>query len=238
MSSNASVSSSALQKGAEGMNPTAFVAPPVTFYVRRGKRWLDIAFSAVVLLLLSPLFLLLAILIRLTSPGPATYRQKAVGQGGRLFDYYKFRTMYVGSDDTRHREAVRQVVQSREPVGRDAAGRPVYKILNDPRVTPLGRLLRKFSLDELPQFFNVLKGDMSVVGPRPPLPYEAEFYSDTERQRLTVRPGITGLAQVTVRHHLNFDETMSHDFEYIRRQSLLMDLTIMAQTLPALLRGA
>jgi lipopolysaccharide/colanic/teichoic acid biosynthesis glycosyltransferase len=213
------------------------VAPPNTNYVRWGKRCIDIALSFVLLLLLAPLHLLLAAIIRLTTPGPAIFCQKAVGQGGRLFDYYKFRSMYTGSQNELHRQIVRQVVQRGEPVTRDAEGRPIFKITCDPRVTPVGRILRKYSMDEWPQFYNVLRGDMSLVGPRPPLPYEAELYNDFQRQRLLVRPGITGLAQVKARHRASFEEMVQYDLEYIRRQSFLLDLKLMLGTIPALLKG-
>lgn len=232
-----SMNSSVSRAGAEAVTPAGSASPPPTFYTRWGKRWLDVGFSSCTLLLLSPLLALVAILVKLTSSGPALYRQKAVGKGGRLFDYYKFRTMYTGSDDAEHRKVVRQVVQSQGPIGYDAEGRPVYKIIDDPRVTPLGRFLRRFSLDEMPQFYNVLRGDMSVVGPRPPLPYEAELYNADQRQRLAVRPGITGLAQVTVRHRGSFQEALVYDLEYIKHQGLLLDLRITLKTVPALLKG-
>lgn len=238
MSQTASVSSSVPRGGPEGIGPVGAATVPTTFYVRRGKRWLDILVSGVALVLSSPLLLLLGTLIRLTSRGPAIFRQKVVGRGVNLFVFYKFRTMYVGADDARHREAIRQYVQFQQPVAKDAEGKPVYKILDDPRVTPLGRFLRKCSLDELPQFYNVLRGDMSAVGPRPPLPYEAELYNAHQRQRLAVRPGITGLAQVTHRHRASFEEMLRYDLVYINRQSFWLDLKIMLKTVPALLRGA
>jgi len=217
--------------------PVESVTPPNTIYVRWGKRCIDLVLSLVALLLLAPLHLLLAVVIRLTSPGPALFCQKAVGKGGRLFDYYKFRSMYTGSQSDVHRQVIRQVVQRGEPVTHDAEGRPIFKITSDPRVTPIGRILRKYSVDELPQLYNVLRGDMSLVGPRPPLPYEAELYDAFQRQRLAVRPGITGLAQVKARHRASFEEMVAYDLEYIRRQSLLMDLKLMLWTIPALLRG-
>jgi len=211
--------------------------PPSTIYVRWGKRCVDMALSFLALVVLAPLNLVVAVIIRLTTPGPAIFSQKAVGKGGRLFDYYKFRSMYTGSSNAKHREATRQVVQRGEPLTRDSEGRPIFKIISDPRVTPVGRLLRKYSVDEWPQFYNVLRGDMSLVGPRPPLPYEAELYNDFQRQRLAVRPGITGLAQVKGRHRASFDEMVQYDLEYIRHQSFLLDLKLMLWTIPALLKG-
>ena len=213
------------------------VTPPDTTYVRWGKRCVDIVFSLVGLLVLAPLHLLLAAVVRVTSPGPAIFCQKAVGKGGRLFDYYKFRSMYNGSQTHMHRQVIRQVVQRGEPVTHDSEGQPVFKITSDPRVTPVGRILRKYSVDELPQLYNVLRGDMSLVGPRPPLPYEAELYDAFQRQRLQVSPGITGLAQVKARHRASFEKMLQYDLEYIRRQSLLLDLKLMLWTVPALLKG-
>jgi len=213
------------------------VTPPDTTYVRWGKRCVDIVFSLAALLLLAPLHLLLAAVVRVTSPGPAIFRQKAVGRGGRLFDYYKFRSMYNGSQTHLHRRVIRQVVQRGEPVTHDSEGRPVFKITSDPRVTPVGRILRKYSVDELPQLYNVLRGDMSLVGPRPPLLYEAELYDAFQRQRLLVSPGITGLAQVKARHRASFERMLQYDLEYIRRQSLFLDLKLMLWTIPALLKG-
>lgn len=213
------------------------VTPRNTIYVRWGKRCIDIALSLVALVLLAPLHLLLALVVKLTSPGPALFCQKAVGRGGRLFDFYKFRSMYAGSQNEVHRQVVRQVVQRGEPVTHDSEGRPIFKIVSDPRVTPVGRILRKYSVDELPQLYNVLRGDMSLVGPRPPLPYEAELYDAFQRQRLLVPPGMTGLAQVKARHRASFEEMVQYDLEYIRRQSLLLDLKLMLWTIPALLKG-
>jgi len=213
------------------------VTPRKTIYVRWGKRCFDIALSLVALVLLAPVHLLLALVVKLTSPGPAIFRQKAVGKGGRLFDFYKFRSMYSGAPTDVHRQAVRQVVQRGEPVAHDSEGRPIFKIVSDPRVTPVGRILRKYSVDELPQLYNVLRGDMSLVGPRPPLPYEAELYDAFQRQRLLVPPGMTGLAQVRARHRASFEEMVKYDLEYIRRQSLLLDLKLMLWTIPALLKG-
>jgi lipopolysaccharide/colanic/teichoic acid biosynthesis glycosyltransferase len=231
------VSSSLRAVGAEEMESEGSVVPPATFYGRVGKRWLDVALSLLALLLLSPLLAFLAFLIKLTSVGPALFRQKAQGRGGRSFDFYKFRTMYCTAGDEEHRRVIRHVLQSREPVGYDSKGRPVYKITDDPRVTPVGRILRKFSLDELPQFYNVLRGEMSVVGPRPSFTYEAELYNDHQRLRLTIRPGITGLAQVTVRHFACFEEVVRCDLDYIRRLSFSLDLAIILKTIPALCRG-
>lgn len=221
----------------EGGKWVGCVTPPNTIYVRWGKRCIDIALSLVALVLLAPLHLLLAVVVKLTSPGPAIFCQKAVGKGGRLFDFYKFRSMYSGSQTDVHRQVIRQVVQRGEPVTHDSEGRPVFKITSDPRVTPVGRILRKYSVDELPQLYNVLRGDMSLVGPRPPLPYEAELYDDFQRQRLLVPPGMTGLAQVKARHRASFEEMVHYDLEYIRRQSLLLDLKLMFWTIPALLKG-
>jgi len=198
------------------------------------KRLLDIVVSLTALILLSPLWLGIALAIRLTSPGPVIYRQRRViGKNGREFTAYKFRTMCVDTDDSAHKNAVAQFVQdNKAPVVVEDHGRikPIYKIVDDPRITPLGYHLRRTGLDEAPQFINVLRGEMSIVGPRPPLYYEYELYNDWHKQRLSVLPGITGLYQVTARSAVSFDEMVHIDLEYIRKRSLWLDLKIMFLT--------
>jgi lipopolysaccharide/colanic/teichoic acid biosynthesis glycosyltransferase len=198
------------------------------------KRLLDIVVSLTALILLSPLWLGITLAICLTSPGPAIYRQRrVVGKGGREFTVYKFRTMYVDADDAAHKNAVAQFVrENKAPVVIENHGKikPVYKIANDPRITPLGYHLRRTGLDEAPQFINVLRGEMSIVGPRPPLYYEYELYNDWHKQRLSVLPGITGLYQVTARSAVSFDEMVRIDLEYIQKRSLWLDLKIMLLT--------
>ncbi len=197
------------------------------------KRVMDIAISSVVLIAAAPLCLLIAIAIRLTSSGSALYRQRAaVGRGGRSFTLYKFRTMRDDAQDTSHREAIARCGKGEIGADQEAkgAGGPVYKMVNDPRVTRLGRFLRKTGLDEIPQFYNVVRGDMSIVGPRPPVAYEYEQYDERQRRRLAIRPGITGLYQVSARSQVSLERMVEIDLEYIRRRSFTLDLSIMLRT--------
>jgi exopolysaccharide biosynthesis polyprenyl glycosylphosphotransferase len=193
------------------------------------KRALDVAGGAGLLVLLSPLFLLVAALIKIDSAGPVFYRQTRVGKGGAVFQCMKFRSMRVGAD----------LLREELDTLNEAQG-PLFKIRADPRLTRVGRLIRRTSLDELPQLWNVLRGEMSLVGPRPPLPEEVERYEDWHRRRLEVVPGITGLWQVSGRSELTFDEMVMLDLYYIENWSLGLDLQILARTLPTVLaaRGA
>jgi lipopolysaccharide/colanic/teichoic acid biosynthesis glycosyltransferase len=165
----------------------------------------------------------IAVLVRVTSPGPALFRQERIGRDGHAFTIWKFRTMYAGSD-------------SRLPASNDADG-VLFKLRRDPRVTPIGRILRRYSLDELPQLLNVLHGDMSLVGPRPPLPSEVEQYGDDVRRRLLVKPGLTGLWQVSGRSDLPWEECVRLDLRYVENWSISFDLLILARTLLAVVRG-
>lgn len=203
------------------------------------KRVVDLFGSAMALLVLSPLMLLIAILTKLTSRGPVLFRQKRLGQHGRPFDVLKFRTMYCSSDQGVHKAYVSRFIAGCESEGEFQQGQAkVYKLANDHRVTPLGRLLRKASLDELPQFWNVLEGDMSLVGPRPPISYELEFYDLWHRRRLLdVKPGITGLWQVKGRSRIKFNEMVRLDLEYARTWSLWLDLKILFRTPRAVISG-
>jgi lipopolysaccharide/colanic/teichoic acid biosynthesis glycosyltransferase len=195
------------------------------------KRALDIAITAVALVLLSPAWIVIAILVKATSPGPALFTRTVVGQYGLRFKYYKFRTMRA-SDDAHHLEWLREFVVNDKPyVGKD------FKIRNDPRVTPVGKVLRRTSLDEVPQLINVLRGEMSVVGPRPPIEYEYELYDDLARRRLAVKPGITGLYQVTARSAVPFSEMLRLDLEYIEKRSVWLDLRIMLITPAVMITG-
>jgi lipopolysaccharide/colanic/teichoic acid biosynthesis glycosyltransferase len=183
--------------------------------------------------LLLPFWAMIGLAIRLTSPGPALYRGCVVGKGGRKFTYYKFRTMRANNDDTVHRNFIKGYVTSDKPfleTGNGTEKKPVYKVVNDPRITPLGKILRRYSIDEFPQFINVLRGEMSIVGPRPPVCFEYELYDDRARKRLVVPPGITGYAQVRKRGTASFSEMLDLDLDYIRRRSLFFDLRIMAET--------
>ncbi len=199
------------------------------------KRVIDIVGSLLALLFLLPVFAIIAIVVKLTSRGPVLFRQKRIGQYGKMFDFYKFRSMRVGNDTTVHREYVTKLIDGLEHV-RQANGN--YKLMDDPRVTPIGRVLRKTSLDELPQFANVLLGDMSLVGPRPPLPYEFERYRTWHQRRvLEIKPGLTGLWQVEGRSRTTFDEMVRMDLRYARTQSLWLDLKIILQTPAAMFSG-
>ena len=197
------------------------------------KRSIDVAGSLAALLALSPLFAIIAALIKLTSQGPVFFKQKRVGQFGEEFTCFKFRSMYLNNDPAIHQEYIRNLINKKVD---DSDG--MFKIKNDPRVTPIGRLIRKTSLDELPQFINVLKGDMSLVGPRPPIRYEVENYSLWHRRRIMgARPGITGEWQVYGRSRTTFDEMVRMDLHYIRNQSLWLDLKILFKTPFAALSG-
>lgn len=192
------------------------------------KRVMDVVGSVVALILFLPFFLVIPPLIKLTSKGPVLFRQERVGQYGRKFTFLKFRSMYLNCDDRIHRDYIKQLMEGKNY---EKGGEKVFKITNDPRITPLGRFLRKSSLDELPQFFNVLAGDMSLVGPRPPIPYEFRNYDVWHRNRLMKRkPGITGLWQVKGRSLTTFDGMVRMDLKYIREWSLWLDIKILLQT--------
>lgn len=198
------------------------------------KRVVDLVGSLGILLFVSPLLALIALTIKLTSKGPIVFRQERLGQFGSRFNCLKFRTMYVNNDPKIHQEYVRQFIAGQLAHGADR----VYKIVDDPRVTPLGRILRKTSLDELPQFLNVLRGEMSLVGPRPPVPYEFEVYDIWHRRRvLEVKPGITGLWQVSGRSRTSFDDMVRLDLRYARSWSLWLDVKILMATPRAVING-
>jgi len=198
------------------------------------KRGLDIAGSLFGLVILSPVFLTVALGIKLTSKGPVLFKQDRVGQWGKTFTFLKFRSMYVNSDESSHKEYVTKLItrgNGTSPVEERKGGEVVYKMTRDRRITPLGNILRKTSLDELPQFINVLKGEMSLVGPRPPIPYECEMYDLWHRNRLlAMKPGITGLWQVEGRSQRTFDEMVRLDLKYIGGWSIWLDLKIMVKT--------
>lgn len=196
------------------------------------KRVIDVAVSLLALLLLAPVFLIISMLIKLTSKGPVLFRQERVGEFGKRFQFLKFRSMYEKNDHSIHKSYVEALIAGKANGGRSNGHRqPVYKLQNDPRITPIGKFLRKSSLDELPQFWNVLKGEMSLVGPRPPIPYEVASYDIWHRRRiLEAKPGITGLWQVRGRSSTTFDEMVRIDLEYVRGWSLGLDLKILLQT--------
>lgn len=190
------------------------------------KRSLDIVGSIAGLVLFSPFFAVLPVLIKLYSKGPVFFLQNRIGRNGRPFKVLKFRSMYLDNDDIIHREYTRKLIK-----GEVDGAEGVFKIQGDPRVTPIGRYLRKYSLDELPQFINVLKGDMALVGPRPPIRYEVENYSGWQRNRLMgKKPGITGLWQVTGRSSTSFDDMVRLDLRYLRGWSVVLDLKILLRT--------
>ena len=201
------------------------------------KRIIDIVFSVLGLIALSPLMLVIALLVRRSSKGPVLFRQRRIGQFGVPFTFLKFRSMYPDNDSRIHQEYVaRLIAGNAESHNGNNSGKTTYKIVNDPRVTPLGRFLRKSSLDELPQLINVLKGEMSLVGPRPPVPYEFERYQVWHKRRVVeVKPGITGLWQVHGRSKTTFDEMVRLDLRYVRAWSLWLDVKILAQTPKAVL---
>jgi lipopolysaccharide/colanic/teichoic acid biosynthesis glycosyltransferase len=202
------------------------------------KRALDLMGAVVGLVVLSPVLVVLAVLIRLDSEGPAVFRQTRIGRFGRPFTCYKFRTMYANASEQAHRAYIE--AYSRGEVA--AANNPAapFKIERDPRITRLGRFLRRSSLDELPQLINVLKGDMSLVGPRPDVAYSVALYKDWHKLRLATQPGITGLWQIKGRGRVSYEEGMRLDCEYVQQQCLSLDIAILLQTLPAVLtmRGA
>ncbi len=195
-----------------------------TFYLAAGKRALDVVGALVGLVVGAPLLLLVALCIKLESRGPVLYRSKRVGRGGRVFTFYKLRSMVDGADRSRH-----HLSHLNETDG------PVFKIARDPRVTRIGRFLRTTSIDEMPQLINVLRGDMSLVGPRPPLAEEVAQYEPWQLRRLDVRPGLTCLWQISGRSRIGFQEWMRLDLEYIRMQSFGLDLKILVRTIPAVL---
>jgi lipopolysaccharide/colanic/teichoic acid biosynthesis glycosyltransferase len=183
------------------------------------KRLLDLVVASMALMLLSPVMLVAAMAVKFSSSGPMIFRQHRLGRGGIPFVFYKFRSMHTGNDDSIHRNYVQSLIKGEhDKVNQCSEGDPLYKIKQDPRVTRVGRFIRKYSIDELPQLFNVLKGDMSLVGPRPPLPYVAE------------KPGLTGLWQVEGRSKVSFDEMVRMDIRYIRNCCLSLDLRIMLKT--------
>ena len=203
------------------------------------KRAMDIVGSLLLMLILAPVLAAIAIAIKLTSKGPVIFRQERLGQFGNTFECLKFRTMFTDNDPKIHREYVRSFIAGKvKEINGSEAGTVAYKIKNDPRVTPVGRFLRRMSLDEFPQFWNVLRGEMSLVGPRPPLRYEFEAYDFWHRRRvLEVRPGVTGLWQVVGRSRTSFDDMVRMDLRYCQRWSLWLDLRILLATPMAVFTG-
>jgi lipopolysaccharide/colanic/teichoic acid biosynthesis glycosyltransferase len=205
------------------------------------RRLLDIVVAGTALLALSPLLALITLAIRLESRGPAIFRQRRLGCERRPFTILKFRTMRHGADAAPHREYVRTLIEHAVGAGQastHAVGsrrRRLYKLSVDDRVTRVGRFLRAWSLDELPQLVNVLRGEMALVGPRPVIPYEVEHYPEHYLRRFAVKPGLTGLWQISGRNERTYEEMVRFDIEYAQRASLLLDLSILARTLPVVL---
>ena len=191
------------------------------------KRFMDIVLAVISLIAASPVFLLTAFLVKVTSPGPIIFSQIRVGKYGRHFKFYKFRSMYIDAE-ARKAELLKH---------NESGDGVIFKMKHDPRITPIGRFIRKFSIDELPQLFNVLLGDMSLVGPRPPLPSEVRAYSLEERKRLNITPGITCIWQVSGRSELPFQQQMALDKQYIASRSAWKDFLILLKTVPAILTG-
>jgi len=208
---------------------------PLTGTAWTDKRTFDIILSLFAIVILSPLFLAIAIGIKLSSKGPVIFKQVRIGKNGRPFDFYKFRSMHMGTDDSRHKEYVTDFIKDK--TRSDETNINVFKIKDDPRIFKFGKFIRKTSLDEFPQFFNVLKGDMSLVGARPCLPYEWDYYREWHKNRLNVVPGCTGLWQALGRSSVSFEEMVILDLYYISNMSLWFDFKIVLQTFPVIFLG-
>ena len=208
-----------------------------TGHARRGvllRRALDVVLAALALVLLSPVLLVVAVALRLDSPGPVLFRQRRLGRHMVPFTVHKFRTMQSGANDDMHREYVRTLINGAQLKPQPPEG--LYKLVVDDRITRVGRVLRSWSLDELPQLWNVLRGEMSLVGPRPVIPYEAEIYPSSYLRRFDVKPGLTGLWQVSGRNECSYDEMVRLDIDYVERASFRLDLAILIRTFSVVLR--
>ncbi len=206
-----------------------------TLYYPQLKRAVDIVCTCGLLAVFGPLMLLIALAVKLHSPGPVFFRQQRIGKNGELFTMLKFRSMRVGNHSDVHRQHMQRLI--RENARPQDVGAASLKMTYDPRITGVGKLIRKVGLDELPQLINVLRGDMSLVGPRPPLPYEYELYNEWHKQRLQVLPGITGLWQVTAHNQVSFEEMVEIDLRYISTMSPWLDIKIMVATPLEMVRG-
>ena len=195
------------------------------------KRLLDVIVALSMLIVLAPVMLIVAIAIKLDSQGPVIFRQTRIGKNHRPFTFYKFRSMRHNNDCSEHRLFVQSLIKG------NGGCSGTYKLTGDKRITRVGKFIRKTSLDELPQLFNVIKGDMSLVGPRPPIPYEVAEYKDWHHRRLAVMPGLTGLWQVEGRSSVSFDDMVAMDIAYVERRSLALDIKLLAQTVPVVLAG-
>lgn len=202
------------------------------------KRTLDVLGSLVGLILFSPLFIIVSLAIKMDSPGPIIFKQTRLGKSGQKFEFLKYRSMRVNNDDRIHREYVSNLIRGKlEKINQGDEKKPVFKMKNDPRVTRVGKIIRKLSLDELPQFWNVLRGDMSLVGPRPPISYEIEKYEPWHLRRiLEMKPGISGLWQVEGRNTTSFDDMVRLDLRYVRNWSIWLDIKILLKTIGEVFR--
>jgi lipopolysaccharide/colanic/teichoic acid biosynthesis glycosyltransferase len=219
------------------LSPPTSDAIPLKEKYLRAKRVLDILLTLLFFPLIGLMMLIVAILIRVDSTGPILYRQKRVGLDGVEFEMLKFRSMYVNNDDAIHRAAVKHYINGDALNDSNSPASTSYKLERDPRITSVGRIIRKLSLDELPQFFNVLHGEMSLVGPRPPLSYEVEEYSSRSCMRLCGKPGITGIWQVYGRSRVTFDEMVEMDITYLQQQSIVQDIKLIILTIPVVASG-
>ncbi|MDQ2805874.1 MAG: sugar transferase [Chloroflexota bacterium] len=214
---------------------TLFASPDQrnSFYIAYGKRMLDVTLAGLLLLLTAPLLVVIAVLVVLDSPGPALFVQERVGKDGTVFWMFKFRTMHAANDPLIHEQHVQRMI--RENTEPQPGGS--LKMAADPRVTRLGRRLRRSSLDELPQLLNVLRGEMSLVGPRPDLPYAVAVYKPWYHERFSAMPGVTGYWQVVARNTVSYERMIQMDIDYARRQSFGWDLLLLLQTTGAVIRG-
>lgn len=218
-------------QGAVDTDRSGLVTAVRSIKAYRSKRILDIVAACLGLLIAAPFAAVIAVLIKLSSPGPVLFRQTRIGKDGKEFLFYKFRSMREGCDDATHREYIKLFIEGKDEELRKLQGsKKIYKMTCDDRVTFVGRFLRRTSLDELPQLINVLRGEMSMVGPRPHLPYEVDLYKDWHRRRLQGLPGITGWWQIHGRSRVPFDEAVRMDIWYLERQSLVLDIRIMCRT--------
>ncbi|MCE5323148.1 sugar transferase [bacterium] len=205
----------------------------------KSKRILDLIAASLGLVLSAPLAAVVSLLIKISSPGPILFKQVRIGKGGEKFIFYKFRSMRVDCDDSSHRKYMKLFIEGNEEELKsfNQRGKKIYKMTCDDRVTAVGRFLRRTSLDELPQLLNVLKGDMSMVGPRPHIPYEVDLYQDWHRRRLQGLPGITGWWQIHGRSRVTFDESVKMDIWYLEHQSVILDIRIMLRTITKAIVG-
>ncbi|MGI6295719.1 MAG: sugar transferase [Armatimonadota bacterium] len=209
---------------------------PIKTY--KSKRVLDLVTASLALLVAAPLAAVISLLIKLSSPGPVLFRQMRVGRDGKQFMFYKFRSMRVNNDDSEHREYIKLFIEgNEEEIKKRYPGEKIYKLTGDDRITLIGKFLRRTSLDELPQLLNVFKGEMSMVGPRPHLPYEVELYQDWHRRRLEGLPGITGWWQIHGRSRVPFQKAIEMDIWYLEHQSLILDVRIMCRTITKTIVG-